>query len=332
VTEPLLKVRGLEKRFPGADGRWLGGRGGRLAVAGVDLDLHRGRTLGLVGESGCGKSTLARAILRLVEPTAGAVVFDGEDVGAMDRRALRSFRTRAQIVFQDPVGSLNPRLAVGAVLAEALAVHGTPAARRRGRALELMELVGLGGEHLNRYPHELSGGQRQRVGIARALSVQPELLVLDEPVSALDVSVQAQVLNLLADLRRELDLTCLFIAHDLAVVERVSDRVAVMYAGRIVEVGSRQDVYERPRHPYTRALLAAVPRAKAGRRGRSLGAPIEGDGPEGAWSSGGCPFHPRCQNPLKDPSCLSEVPCLDRQEGSHRVACFKAPSEGRNGG
>ncbi|SVB79076.1 uncharacterized protein METZ01_LOCUS231930, partial [marine metagenome] len=256
----LLEVRNLKQHFPvrrGAFGRIVGQV---RAVDGISFDLWRGETLGLVGESGCGKSTTARTVLRLLEATAGMVRFDGEDVGAMGDERLRAFRRRAQFVFQDPFGSLNPRLSVGAMLEEVLRVHGLAKNNRRGRVVELLELVGLRPEHVDRYPHEFSGGQRQRLGIARALSVEPDFLVLDEPVSALDVSVQAQVVNLLYDLQQELGLTYLFIAHDLALVEHVSDRVAVMYLGQIVEVADAHDIYNEPRHPYTRALLSAVPR------------------------------------------------------------------------
>ncbi len=256
MSRPLLEVRDLVKRWPGR------GRGGEgvTAVDGVSFALRRGETLGLVGESGCGKTTLARAVLRLVEPTSGTVLFDGTELGALGTRELRAFRRRAQIVFQDPFGSLNPRMSVGAALLEALRVHGLGGSDPWSRAAALLERVGLGAEHLRRHPHELSGGQRQRVGIARALSVEPELLVLDEPVSALDVSVQAQILNLLADLRAELRLTCLFVAHDLSVVRHVSDRVAVMRDGRIVETAPTARLFAEPGDPYTRALLDAIPR------------------------------------------------------------------------
>ncbi|MEX2465416.1 MAG: oligopeptide/dipeptide ABC transporter ATP-binding protein [Gemmatimonadota bacterium] len=323
---PLLRVRGLETRFPvrkGALGRTVAYL---KAVDGVDLDIARGQTLGLVGESGCGKSTTGRSILRLVEPNAGEIFFDGEDVRALDRAGLRRYRRRAQIVFQDPYGSLNPRVSVGAMLEEALRVHGLGRPNRRDRVVELLERVGLRAEHVDRYPHEFSGGQRQRVGIARALSVEPELLVLDEPVSALDVSVQAQVVNLLQDLQRDLGLTYLFIAHDLALVEHVSDRVAVMYLGRIVESAPARELYRHPRHPYTRALLSAVPRPDPAGREQRRRIVLTGDVPSPISPPDGCPFHPRCPHPDKDATCRSLVPGLEQKAPGHRAACHKEPS------
>jgi oligopeptide transport system ATP-binding protein len=290
-------------------------------VDGVSFDLWRGETLGLVGESGCGKSTTGRAILRLLEPTAGDVHFDGADVRAFDREQLRAFRRRAQFVFQDPFGSLNPRLSVGAMLEEVLEVHGLGGPNRRDRAVQLLELVGLRAEHIDRYPHEFSGGQRQRLGVARALAVEPEFLVLDEPVSALDVSVQAQVVNLLQDLQAELGLTYLFIAHDLALVEHVSDRVAVMYLGRIAELADADALYREPRHPYTRALLSAVPRADPERRAERSRIVLEGDVPSPIDPPPGCPFHPRCWHPAKDEACRVTVPVLEGPAGGHRAAC-----------
>jgi oligopeptide transport system ATP-binding protein len=308
---PLLEVRDLVKHFPVRRGPFGRVRGHVRAVDGVSFDVWRGETLGLVGESGCGKSTTGRAVLRLVEPTAGTVRFDGQDVRALDRDGLRALRRRAQIVFQDPVGSLNPRLSVGAMLEEALTVHGLGLPSRRDRAVELLEQVGLSADHVDRYPHEFSGGQRQRLGIARALSVEPELLVLDEPVSALDVSVQAQVINLLADLQERLGLTYLFIAHDLALVEHVSDRVAVMYLGRIVETADARSLYAAPRHPYTRALLSAVPRPDPVGRDRRARIVLEGDVPSPVDPPSGCPFHPRCPNPAKNERCGDVAPALE---------------------
>jgi oligopeptide transport system ATP-binding protein len=329
---PLLSVRGLKKHFPVRGSSLLpfglgGGRSLVKAVDGVSFDLWRGETLGLVGESGCGKSTTGRAILRLLEPTEGTVHFEGEDVLAMRERELRSLRRRVQIVFQDPFSSLNPRLTVGDMLMEVLRVHrlhGDRAGRRR-RMSELLDVVGLLPEHADRYPHEFSGGQRQRLGIARALSVEPELLVLDEPVSALDVSVQAQVVNLLKDLQAEFGLTYLFIAHDLAVVEHVSDRVAVMYLGRIVEMGEAETLYRDPRHPYTRALLSAVPRPDPSRRRKEGRIVLSGDVPSPVDPPSGCPFHPRCWHPDRDEACARIVPSLaPTPDGSGReVACIK---------
>ena len=295
------------------------------AVDGVSFQLRRGETLGLVGESGCGKSTMGRAILRLIEPTAGQVIFDGEDLATLDRDRLRALRRRAQIVFQDPFSSLNPRMTVGAMLREVLKVHrlapkGPARIRRVG---ELLEIVGLRPEDADRYPHEFSGGQRQRIGIARALSVEPDFIVCDEPVSALDVSVQAQVINLLRHLQEEFGLTYLFIAHDLAVVERVSDHVAVMYLGKIVESGTAEDLYGSPQHPYTKALLSAVPRPdpKAARARQRI--MLSGDVPSPMNPPSGCPFHPRCPHPGKDEECSRVVPPLEEKAAGHFAACIK---------
>jgi oligopeptide transport system ATP-binding protein len=293
----------------------------------VSFDLWRGETLGLVGESGCGKSTTGRAVLRLLEPTAGEVLFDGQDVRALDRSGLRALRRRAQFVFQDPFGSLNPRMSVGAMLEEALKVHGLGGPNRRDRAVQLLERVGMRAEHVDRYPHEFSGGQRQRLGIARALSVEPDFLVLDEPVSALDVSVRAQVVNLLDDLQRELGLTYLFIAHDLALVEHVSDRVAVMYLGRIVEVAEADTLYRDPRHPYTRALLSAVPRPDPEGRADRVRILLEGDVPSPMNPPHGCAFHPRCPHPLKDVACRTVSPVMEGPRNGHFAACHHQAPE-----
>jgi peptide/nickel transport system ATP-binding protein len=318
---PLLSVRDLKMHFPVRAGAFGRVTGRVRAVDGVSFDIWRGETLGLVGESGCGKSTTGRAILRLLQPTAGTVLFEGQDMEGLDRDGLRAMRRRAQIVFQDPFGSLNPRMSVGAMLEESLKVHGLGGPNRRDRAVDLLERVGLRSEHIDRYPHEFSGGQRQRLGIARALSVEPDLIVLDEPVSALDVSVQAQVVNLLADLQRDLHLTYLFIAHDLSLVEHVSDRVAVMYLGRIVELAEADDLYRRPAHPYTQALLSAVPRPDPeGRetRGRVV---LEGDVPSPSNPPSGCPFHPRCPSHLKDDSCTSVLPVMKGSGEARFAAC-----------
>ena len=323
--EVLLDVRNLKKYFPvhrGILGRTVGHV---KAVDGVSFQLRRGETPGLVGESGCGKSTTGRAILRLVEPTAGQVIFDGEDLATLDRERLRTLRRRAQIVFQDPFSSLNPRMTVGAMLREVLKVHrlAPKGPARSRRVSELLEIVGLRPEDADRYPHEFSGGQRQRIGIARALSVEPDFIVCDEPVSALDVSVQAQVINLLRDLQEEFGLTYLFIAHDLAVVERVSDQVAVMYLGKIVESGTAEDLYGSPQHPYTKALLSAVPRPnpKAARTRQRI--MLSGDVPSPMNPPSGCPFHPRCPHPGKDEECGRVVPPLEEKAAGHFAACIK---------
>jgi len=323
--DALLHVRGLKVHFPVRRGLFPRVVGHVKAVDGVSFWVRRGETLGLVGESGSGKTTAGRAVLRLIEPTDGSIRFAGVDVRAMDAEALRRLRRRAQIVFQDPYGSLNPRLTVGETLREVLRVHGLGRGKDATRRIdELLETVGLRPFHAARYPHEFSGGQRQRIGIARALAVEPDFIICDEPVSALDVSVQAQVLNLLASLQERLGPAYLFIAHDLSVVEHMSDRVAVMYLGRIVETGATEQVIAAPRHPYTRALLSAVPVPDPTvRRDRIV---LPGDVPSPSNPPTGCPFHPRCPHPLKDADCARIVPPLAEKAPGQFAACIKERS------
>lgn len=318
MAEPILTVENLTKHFPIKKGVFSTTVGAVRAVNDVSFSIPRGKTLSLVGESGSGKTTTGRAILRLIEPSAGRVVFDGIDVTTLSNRELRALRRRAQIIFQDPYGSLNPRMTVFSVLTEAMAAHGLyDKAGRRDRVYSLLERVGLPPQAADRYPHEFSGGQRQRIGIARALAVEPELIVADEPISALDVSIQAQILNLLKDLQEELGLTYLFIGHDLSVVRHISDHVAVMYLGRIVESGTRDQIFQNPVHPYTRALLAAVPAANPAQRGRRK--PLAGEPPSPINPPTGCPFHPRC--PDATPQCAATPPEPLPCEAGHLVAC-----------
>jgi peptide/nickel transport system ATP-binding protein/oligopeptide transport system ATP-binding protein len=309
----LLQVRGLEKHFA-----VRGGRGVVRAVDGVDLDLAAGETLGLVGESGCGKTTLGRVVLRLIEPTAGSLRFDSTDLRALDAEAMRKMRRRMSIIFQDPVGSLDPRMNVAEIVGEPLRIfrEGDRAARR-ARVLSLLRRVGLAPQHATRHPHEFSGGQRQRIGIARALALKPDMIVCDEPVSALDVSIQAQIVNLLMDLQQELGVAYLFVAHDLSVIRHISDRVAVMYLGRVVEVAAKRALFAAPLHPYTRALLAAVPVPDP--RAARPPEPLAGEVPSPLNPPSGCRFRTRCK--LAVARCAEETPALREIAPGHHVAC-----------
>jgi len=316
---PLVELEHLSKHFTVKQGVFARGKGVVHAVEDVSLVVNKGETLGIVGESGCGKSTTARLMVRLLEPTAGRVRFEGQDISRLSMRRLRPLRREMQMIFQDPYSSLNPRKTVGQIIAEPFAIHHI-AKDAKTRVQELLARVGLSPEHYNRYPHEFSGGQRQRIGIARALALQPKLIVCDEPVSALDVSVQAQILNLLKSLQEEFALTYVFISHDLSVIRQVSDRIAVMYVGRVVEMGDSEALYEHPRHPYTAALLSAVPRPEtdgvSARRRIVLG----GDVPSPVNPPAACVFHPRCPRSERG-RCDVETPLLRDFEGDHVAAC-----------
>ncbi|MBI1737360.1 MAG: ABC transporter ATP-binding protein [Candidatus Rokubacteria bacterium] len=324
ATDTILEVRNLVKHFQVSTG-FLGSAQGLVrAVDDVSFSIRRGETLGLVGESGCGKTTTGRCILQLEKPTSGQVIFEGQDLTKLDGPALRRVRRKIQVIFQDPYSSLNPRMTVGQIVAEPMSVHGLvpdPDARHR-RLRDLLARVGLLPQHGRRYPHELSGGQRQRVGVARALAMEPSLIVCDEPVSALDVSIQAQIINLLEDLQTEFNLTYLFVAHDLAVVRHISDRVAVMYLGKIVELADRQTLYEAPAHPYTRALLSAVPIPDPELEQRRERTVLRGEVPSPLNPPSGCVFHPRC--PVAIDRCRDDAPALRELGPRHAAACHLA--------
>jgi oligopeptide transport system ATP-binding protein len=313
----LLEIRDLKKYFPVGDGLFSRKKGNVKAVDGVNLTINEGETLGLVGESGCGKSTLGRTILRLIEPTSGEVIFHDKNLLALSARELREMRREMQIIFQDPYASLNPRMRVGDIIGEGLEIHKLARGRaKRDRIMELLHQVGLREDHYPRYPHEFSGGQRQRIGIARALAVSPKFIVCDEPVSSLDVSIQAQIINLLQELQERMHLTYLFISHDLRVVEHISHRVAIMYLGKVVEIAAGETIYRDAKHPYTRALLSAVPMPETSRKKERI--VLEGDVPSPVNPPSGCTFHPRCA--YRQPLCSEMEPPLDFA-GGHGVSC-----------
>jgi oligopeptide transport system ATP-binding protein len=326
VTKNILEVRDLVKYYPITQGVLYKRVIGQIkAVDGVSLELHEGETLGVVGESGCGKSTLSRVLLNLERPTAGTVLYKGQDIFQLGRNEMRRLRRNIQLVMQDPYTSLNPRMTVGDIVGEPFEIHKdvAPKGSRRGKVQDLLDVVGLNPEHINRYPHQFSGGQRQRIGIARALALNPEIIICDEPVSALDVSIQAQVMNLLEKLQGELGLSYLFIAHDLSVVRHIADRVAVMYLGKIVEIGTEDEIYERPTHPYTQALLSAVPVPDPESRETKAIIRLEGDVPSPANPPSGCRFRTRCWKAQE--ICAAKEPPLEvPKEGDHPSACHFA--------
>ncbi len=314
----MLEIRNLKKHFPVGEGLFSRGKGAVKAVDGVNLTINEGETVGLVGESGCGKSTLGRTILRLIEPTSGEVIFQGKNLLTMPQRELRDMRRQMQIIFQDPYASLNPRMRVGDIVGEGLEIHKLAKGKaKRDRVMELLHQVGLREDHYDRYPHEFSGGQRQRIGIARALAVSPKFIVCDEPVSSLDVSIQAQIINLLQELQEKMHLTYLFISHDLRVVEHISHRVAIMYLGKVVEIAKGDTIYRDAKHPYTRALLSAVPIPDMSRKKERV--VLEGDVPSPVNPPPGCTFHPRCS--YREALCSQSEPPLDFTADGHGVAC-----------
>ena len=314
----LVEIRNLKKHFPVGEGLFSRGKGAVKAVDGVNLTINEGETVGLVGESGCGKSTLGRTILRLIEPTSGEVIFQGKNLLTMPQRELRDMRRQMQIIFQDPYASLNPRMRVGDIVGEGLEIHKLAKGKaKRDRVMELLHQVGLREDHYDRYPHEFSGGQRQRIGIARALAVSPKFIVCDEPVSSLDVSIQAQIINLLQELQEKMHLTYLFISHDLRVVEHISHRVAIMYLGKVVEIAKGETIYRDAKHPYTRALLSAVPIPDMSRKKERV--VLEGDVPSPVNPPPGCTFHPRCS--YREALCSQSEPPLDFTADGHGVAC-----------
>nr|BFD65452.1 dipeptide ABC transporter ATP-binding protein [Bdellovibrio sp. HAGR004] len=321
MSTPLLKVENLVKSFPIHGGIFNREVASVKAVQGVSFEINKGETLGLVGESGCGKSTLGRCLMRLHDTTSGKIIYNGKDITHIQGEELREMRRKIQIIFQDPFASLNPRMTIGAILEEPLIIHNlyATAKERQDRIHELIDLVGLRREHLNRYPHEFSGGQRQRVGIARALAVNPELIVCDEPVSALDVSIQAQVINLLMELQQKLGLTYIFIAHDLKVVEHVSTRVAVMYLGKVVEMADSEELYKNPKHPYTKALMSAIPVPDPRKKEERI--ILTGDVPSPINPPSGCHFHPRCPMAIDD--CKTIVPALEAKAKDHVASCIR---------